>query len=218
MLKRTILVISLLLAAVQAQAEAETSWFSGALNFLGLDADKTEENALHKATEYATEATAAVSEDKPSTMEQAATIATEASKKMAENHVMSSLTGMVTEQLGVTEQQARAGLGTLFSVAQSTLGGADFQQLSQHVPEMTSLLSAAPEISERAKSISSLVAEAGKYGDALKSGNKAYAQFKSLGLDAAQIPQYIEVTNQFLKKQGGTDIASLFSKGLEALM
>jgi len=39
-----------------------------------------------------------------------------------------------------------------------------------------------------------------------------------LGLDAAQIPQYIETTNQFLKKQGGTDIASLFSKGLDALM
>ena len=136
----------------------------------------------------------------------------------ADNAAISSLTVLVTEQLGVTEQQAQGGLGTLFSVAQSTLGGADFQQLSQHVPEMTSLLSAAPEISERAKSISSLVAEAGKYGDALKSGNKAYAQFKSLGLDAAQIPQYIEVTNQFLKKQGGTDIASLFSKGLEALM
>ncbi len=69
-----------------------------------------------------------------------------------------------------------------------------------------------------AKGISSLVAEAGKYGDALKSGNEAYAQFKTLGLDAAQIPQYIEVTNQFLKKQGGTDIAALFSKGLDALM
>ena len=118
----------------------------------------------------------------------------------------------------MTEQQAQGGLGTLFSVAQSTLDGADFQQLSEHVPEMASLLGAAPEVSERTKGISSLVAETGKYGDALKSGNEAYAQFKTLGLDAAQIPQYIEVTNQFLKKQGGTDIASLFSKGLEALM
>lgn len=210
MLKQTILVTSLLLAASQAQAEEESSWFSSALNFLGLDAEKTEENAQPMPAEDAMEA--AASEDK------ASAIATKASQMVADNAAISSLTGLVTAQLGVTEQQAQGGLGTLFSVAQSTLDGADFQQLSEHVPEMASLLGATPEVSERAKGISSLVAEAGKYGDALKSSNEAYAQFKTLGLDAAQIPQYIEVTNQFLKKQGGTDIASLFSKGLEALM
>ena len=210
MLKQTILVTSLLLAASQAQAEEESSWFSSALNFLGLDAEKTEENAQPMPAEDAMEA--AASEDK------ASAIATKASQMVADNAAISSLTGLVTAQLGVTEQQAQGGLGTLFSVAQSTLDGADFQQLSEHVPEMASLLGAAPEVSERAKGISSLVAEAGKYGDALKSGNEAYAQFKTLGLDAAQIPQYIEITNQFLKKQGGTDIAALFSKGLDALM
>ena len=210
MLKQTILVTSLLLAASQAQAEEKSSWFSSALNFLGLDAEKTEENAQPMPAEDAIEA--AASEDK------ASAIVTKASKMAADNAAISSLTGLVTEQLGVTEQQAQGGLGTLFSVAQSTLGDADFQQLSEHVPEMVSLLGAAPEVSERAKGISPLVAVAGKYGDALQSSNEAYAQFKTLGLDAAQIPQYIEVTNQFLKKQGGTDIASLFSKGLEALM
>ena len=210
MLKQTILVTLLLLAASQAQAEEKSSWFSSALNFLGLDAEKTEENAQPMPAEDAIEA--AASEDK------ASAIVTKASKMAADNAAISSLTGLVTEQLGVTEQQAQGGLGTLFSVAQSTLDGADFQQLSEHVPEMASLLGATPEVSERAKGISSLVAEAGKYGDALKSSNEAYAQFKTLGLDAAQIPQYIEVTNHFLKKQGGTDIASLFSKGLEALM
>ena len=212
MLKQTILVTSLLLAASQAQAEEESSWFSSALNFLGLDAEKTEENIQPMPAEDAIEA--AASEDK------ASAIATKASQMVADNAAMSSLTGLLTAQLGVTEQQAQGGLGTLFSVAQSTLDGADFQQLSQHVPEMASLLGATPEVSERAKGISPsfMIAVAGKYGDALQSSNEAYAQFKTLGLDAAQIPQYIEVTNQFLKKQGGTDIASLFSKGLDALM
>ena len=208
MLKQTILVTSLLLAASQAQAE--TSWFNNALNSLGLGSEKTEENVQQKSAEGALKA--AASEDK------ASAIATKASQMVTDNAAMSSLTGLVTAQLAVTEQQAQGGLGTLFSVAQSTLDGADFQQLSQHVPDMASLLNAAPEVSEKAQGISSLVAVAGKYGDALKSGNEAYARFKTLGIDAAQIPQYIEVTNQFLEKQGGTDIAALFSKGLEALM
>ena len=210
MLKQTIFVTSLLL--VMSQAQAETSWFNNALNSLGLGSEKTEENVQQKSAEDALKA--AASEDK------ASAIATEASQMVTDNAAMSSLTGLVTAQLGVTEQQAQGGLGTLFSVAQSTLDGADFQQLSQHVPEMASLLGATPEVSERAKGISPsfMIAVAGKYGDALQSSNEAYAQFKTLGLDAAQIPQYIEVTNQFLKKQGGTDIASLFSKGLDALM
>jgi hypothetical protein len=208
MLKQTIFVTSLLLA--MSQAQAETRWFNNALNSLGLGSEKTEENVQLKSAEDALKA--AASEDK------ASAIATEASQMVADNAAMSSLTGLVTAQLGVTEQQAQGGLGTLFSVAQSTLDGADFQQLSQHVPDMASLLNAAPEVSEKAQGISSLVAVAGKYGDALKSGNEAYARFKTLGIDAAQIPQYIEVTNQFLEKQGGTDIAALFSKGLEALM
>ena len=208
MLKQTIFVTSLLL--VMSQAQAETSWFNNALNSLGLGSEKTEENVQLKSAEDALKA--AASEDK------ASAIATEASQMVTDNAAMSSLTGLVTAQLAVTEQQAQGGLGTLFSVAQSTLDGADFQQLSQHVPDMASLLNAAPEVSEKAQGISSLVAVAGKYGDALKSGNEAYARFKTLGIDAAQIPQYIEVTNQFLEKQGGTDIAALFSKGLEALM
>jgi len=210
MLKQTIFVTSLLLA--MSQAQAETSWFNNALNSLGLGSEKTEENVQQKSAEDALKA--AASEDK------ASAIATKASQMVTDNAAMSSLTGLVTAQLGVTEQQAQGGLGTLFSVAQSTLDGADFQQLSQHVPEMASLLGATPEVSERAKGISPsfMIAVAGKYGDALQSSNEAYAQFKTLGLDAAQIPQYIEVTNHFLKKQGGTDIASLFSKGLEALM
>jgi len=222
MIIKTILVTSLLLAALFSAnpAQAETSWFDSALNFFGLGSEEAapEKQASDAMKEASMKTDAVTSSDKASAMEKATAMATEASKMMAKDAAMSSLTGMVTEQLGVTQQQAQGGLGTLFGLAQTTLGSSEFQELSQYVPEMESLLHSAPEISESAQGISSLLGQAGKYGDALKSGSQAYAQFKSLGLDPAQIPQYIEVTNEFLKKQGGTDVATLFSKGLEALM
>ena len=100
MLKQTILVTSLLLAASQAQAE--TRWFNNALNSLGLGSEKTEENVQQKSAEDALKA--AASEDK------ASAIATEASQMVTDNAAMSSLTGLVTAQLGVTEQQAQGAL------------------------------------------------------------------------------------------------------------
>jgi len=210
MLIRTIVLTTLLFTASVAQAE--TSWFDAALEFIGLGPDKPKTTPATETMPKATEAT------KDDVMTQATQMAKDASTAMAKNAAMASLTGMVTDKLGVSEQQAQGGLGTLFGVAQSTLGSSEFSQLSQYVPEMDTLLKAAPAVSENADGISSLLGKAGKYGDALKSGSQAYSQFKTLGLDAAQIPQYIEITNEFLKQQGGTDIASLFSKGLAAIM
>lgn len=209
MIKRTLFITALLFAA--NQAHAETSWFDSALNFFGMGEEKTAPAAQKTDAMTKTGGT-------DETIAKVTEMATTASKAMAKNAAMSSLTGMVTEQLGVSQQQAQGGLGTLFGIAQSTLGSSEFSELSQYVPEMDTLLQAAPAISEDAQGISSLLGKAGKYGDALKSGSQAYSQFKTLGVDITQIPQYIEITNQFLKDQGGTDVATLFSKSLEALM
>ena len=157
MIIRTILLTALLLLTIPAQAEE--SWWDSALNFLGLG-DETSE-----PTKTAGDATSDMT-------------------GMAKDAAMSSLTDMVTGQLGVSKAQAEGGLGTLFGVAKSTLSGDEFGQLSKYVPEMESLLKAAPEVSEGTKGVSSLLGEAGKYGDMLKSGTQAYSQFKSLGLDA----------------------------------
>lgn len=212
MFKKTALMATLIFTTSLAQAE--TSWFDTALEFMGLGPDKTTEAPTKETMSNADDA----SKTADSAMTKATQMAKDASTAMAKNAAMTSLTGMVTEQLGVSQQQAQGGLGTLFGIAQSTLGGSEFSELSQYVPEMDTLLQAAPAISEEAQGISSLLGQAGKYGDALKSGSQAYSQFKTLGIDVTQIPQYIEITNQFLKEQGGTDVATLFSKSLEALM
>ena len=195
MLIKTLLFTALIFTTSIAQAE--TSWYDTALEFIGFGADESKEAPLKES---------------PTTED-----VSEADNAPAVKNVV-SLTSMVTEKLGVSQQQAEGGLGTLFGMVKSTLDSPEFSQLSQYVPEMNSLLQAAPAISEDAKGLSSLLGKAGKYGEALQSGSQAYAQFKTLGLDAAQIPRYIEVTNEFLENQGGTDISSLFSKSLESLM
>lgn len=129
-----------------------------------------------------------------------------------------SLSSMVSSQLGVSQDQAQGGLGVLFGMAKSSLADADFAQISQQVPNMNTRLKAAPAISEKAAGLSSLMGSAGKYANTLQSSTKAYSQFKSLGLNIEQIPQYISVTNTFLESQGNDNIATLFTKGVSALI
>jgi hypothetical protein len=198
------LVLFICLVVMSSQSYAAESWFDAALDFFGFG-DEVEEPVGMIPAEPAKETV-------PSS--DLAKVATNAAADAA----TASLTNMITSQLGVSDAQAKGGLGTLFGLAKSTLGNQDFQQLSGVVPGMDSLLAAAPTISDEAKGLTSLMGSAGKYGQALQGATAAYAQFKQLGIGVDQIPAYIDVTNGFLKSQGGDDVVTLFQKGVSALL
>ena len=50
----------------------------------------------------------------------------------------------LVSQLGINEEQARGGAGLLFQAAQEKLDAEDFQKLTNHIPEITQLMEAAP--------------------------------------------------------------------------
>ena len=194
-----LLLTTLLILSQPSHAE---SWFDSALDFFGFGDDET------------TETPAPVSEPEPVTK----TLTDAAIDVSTSSAATSSLTDMVVSQLGVTESQAKGGLGTLFGLAQANLGEADFSSLSSAVPEMGALLSAAPAVSEGTEGLTSLMGNAGKYAQALQSTTRAYSQFKSLGLGVDQIPGYIDVTNEFLESQGNPDAMTLFQQGVGKLL
>jgi hypothetical protein len=148
-----------------------------------------------------------ITEPKPAASSQTSSITTA---------ITSSLTGLLTSGLDVSPEQASGGLGSLFSVAQSSLSAQDFSSLSSYVPDMSSLLKAAPAVSEN--SSSSLLGSFGGMGDTLNASSKVASQFTSLGLSAEHIPQYISIINDYLQSQGGQQAVNLFSKGIAALL
>ena len=52
----------------------------------------------------------------------------------------SDLVGMLTSQLGVSEQQAAGGAGSLFNFAEGQMGSADFDAVSSALPEVGGLM------------------------------------------------------------------------------
>ena len=200
-MRRTLLLTCLILTAPFSYAEQ--SWFDSTLEFFGVGSDDAETVQPEQAAPATEQPSSAV--DALST----------AASKLA---TTSSLTSMITGQLGVTDTQATGGLGTIFGLAKSTLGNSDFSQLSGMVPEMDTLLAAAPALSENAQGLSSLMGSAGKYGSALQGATQAYSQFKTLGIGVNQIPQYITVTNEFLESKGGGDTVAIFKEGVSSLL
>ena len=128
------------------------------------------------------------------------------------------LVPVLSKTLGVSSQQASGGMGALFGLAKSNVSAEDFSTLSQSVPSMSSLLAAAPEVAGGNDNLGSLLGSAGKYGKALTGAKQVYEQFSALGLDTAQVGQYLNVAMSYFQSEGGQATADIFSDGVSSLM
>jgi hypothetical protein len=127
------------------------------------------------------------------------------------------LLSAVTGGLGVSNDQAEGGLGSLFGLAKDSLGGDDFASLSKLVPGMDGLLAAAPVLGDSGGAVGSLLAGAGDYGSALAGAKTVYDQFAKLGLSTEQIGQYAGIVQGYLESEGGQSAADLFKQGISSL-
>ncbi|MGB0910633.1 MAG: DUF2780 domain-containing protein [Nitrospirales bacterium] len=132
---------------------------------------------------------------------------------------MMELVQMLTNNLGVNEDQAKGGAGMLFNMAKEQLGAGDFQQIADKVPGIGDLMSAAPATDAGGDSgggvmgmlggiASSLGGDAGGLGSlaALAGG------FSKLGLDTDMIGKFVPTVLEYVQSQGGDGIKSLLEK------
>ena len=121
------------------------------------------------------------------------------------------LVGMLTKELGVTEDQATGGADALFGLAKSRLKPEEFSQVSDAVPGMDGFLQAAP----KQGSASAL----GSLGSALSGESGGLASvagdFGSLGLSPDMVGKFIPVIMQFVQSKGGSSVASLLMGALK---
>lgn len=105
------------------------------------------------------------------------------------------LTGLLMQQLGITQPQAEGGAGALFQLAKSRMSADDFAAVSNSVPEMEGLLSAAPAPSP------------------LGGGGMA-ATFLEVGLKPDMVQKFIPVMLQYVEGSGGSAVAAALKSAL----
>jgi len=121
------------------------------------------------------------------------------------------LVGMLTDQLGVSQDQAAGGAGSIFSYAKDKLSADEFEQIARGVPDMNELLASAPE----SGSDSTLGKVGGMLGEDSSAGGLASltSSFESIGLDADMVSKFMPIVNQYVGEVSGEQALGLL-KGL----
>lgn len=108
-----------------------------------------------------------------------------------------ALTSLLTQQLGVTTNQATGGTGSVLSMAKEKLPSGDFSSLSKLIPGADSFM----------KSAQDLGAVTGPIKD--KAGLEA--AFSRLGMGNEMVPKFSQVLSDFVGKAGGEPAKNLLA-------
>jgi hypothetical protein len=129
--------------------------------------------------------------------------------------VQGSLTDTLVKKLSISNEQAQGGAGALFQLAKSNLDAGQFAALSKAVPEMDSLLSAAP------KQSGALSGLAGGASSVLGEANNPYGNiaglastFKVLNLSPDGVDEFVPVVVDYVRAKSGALTADMLQSAL----
>jgi hypothetical protein len=123
------------------------------------------------------------------------------------------LIDVLTSQLGVTNEQASGGAGSLFKMAQDNLSSEDFSQIASVVPGIDEMISSATTSSKESGAAGAVASMLG--GDS-SAGNLASlaSSFGNLGMDSNMVGKFVPIVLEYLQSAGGEGVMSLMKGAL----
>ncbi len=131
-----------------------------------------------------------------------------------------SLTEALTQQLGVSSEQAAGGAGALLLAAQSQMKADDFQQLIQSMPEvgaLTKVVAKPKKISGWTQVASGASALMGDKNNTLGQAAGLVSSFQELGLSASMVQKYIPVVTDYVSKNAAPYLTKALVSALTGL-
>jgi hypothetical protein len=113
----------------------------------------------------------------------------------------SPLLGTLTSSLGVTQDQAEGGVGSILTLAKEKLAKGDFDKVAALIPGASGYV-------EKAKSL-------GAVAGPLVNGAGLNGALGKLGIDAATAAKFIPTVTRFVSKAGGSKLGGLLTSALK---
>lgn len=127
----------------------------------------------------------------------------------------SDLVGMLTSQLGVSEDQAAGGAGSLFDFAKGQMAPSDFDTVTSALPEVSDLMGAAPKgDSGLLGSASSLL---GGSSGGLEDAAGVASSFSDLGMSPDMVNEFVPVILDYAESAGSDQAMQLLQSAFSAL-
>ncbi len=111
------------------------------------------------------------------------------------------LLGMLTSQLGVTDNQARGGVGSLLTLAKEKLPATDFTKIANVVPGASGYMDLAKKLGAVAGPLKNVAGLNGALG--------------KLGMNADTIARFVPMVSNFMGKAGGSTVSNLLATVLK---
>jgi len=119
----------------------------------------------------------------------------------------SGLVSLLTKELSIRPDQAMGGAGSILNLAKGKLSDDNFSKVASAIPEMDSLIDSAPKIGGLGKGLTKLTGGSGKLGGLASLAGS----FKSLGLDAGMVNNFVPVILKYVESKGGSGVMSILS-------
>ncbi|OEG74815.1 hypothetical protein BEL05_01815 [Shewanella colwelliana] len=127
------------------------------------------------------------------------------------------LVGSVMSQLGLNQGQAEGGLGSLLTLAKSTLGSDSFGPIASAIPGIDTLLGAAPAL-DTDSGMSGLLSKTGDLGSSLQGGAQVYDSFEKLGISKELAKPMVDIVKGYLDANAGEGTTDLLMQGLGSIL
>lgn len=118
----------------------------------------------------------------------------------AMNSASGSLTGMLASKLGVTQNQAEGGVGSMLKLAQEKLSAGDFDQVAKAIPGAQKYL-------DKAKAL-------GAYTGALNNLGGLNGALSKLGIPPETAAKFVPAVTNYVGKIGGSKTGALLKSAL----
>jgi hypothetical protein len=115
---------------------------------------------------------------------------------------------LLTNELDITEDQAKGGAGALFNYSKESLSDEEFKQVENAVPDMAGYLDAIPSLSGKKSGM------LGKATAALTGMPAVTSAFDKLGLSSEMVGMFTPILTNYVEKKGGKAVGDLLMKAL----
>lgn len=121
------------------------------------------------------------------------------------------LVGMLTGQLGVTQDQASGGAGSIFNLAKEKLSASEFSTVSDGLSGIDGLIASAPKVEGLKSKFGGMSSMLGGGEKSLGGLASLAGGFSSLGLAPDMVGKFVPVVLEYAQGAGGDKVAGLLS-------
>lgn len=125
------------------------------------------------------------------------------------------LVKILSDKLGVTQQQASGGAGAIFNVAKQNMSVDDFTDLAKAVPNIDKMMADAPETETKTGLL-------GKASSLLGSGSSSASKaaslansFSQLGMKEGMVSAFTPIILNYVKEKGGELLMNTLQNALQ---